>query len=63
MHKLSFQLAAIGLLASSGLAQDNWPFDPIHYFESTTGVTNANIPDAGGTWPTVLPAGIGSCVY
>ena len=56
MHKFSFQLAAIGLLASTGLAQDNWPFDPIQYFESGTGVTNANIPDAGGTWPTVMPA-------
>lgn len=56
MHKLSFQLAALGLLASSGLAQDNWPFDPIQYFESGTGVTNANIPDAGGTWPTAMPA-------
>lgn len=56
MHKLSFQLAAIGLLASSGFAQDTWPFDPIQYFESTTGVTGAAIPDAGGTWPTVLPA-------
>ncbi|MCY3001640.1 MAG: hypothetical protein NTV21_07540 [Planctomycetota bacterium] len=55
MHKFSFQLAVVGLLASSGFAQDNWPFNPIRYFESGTGVTSANIPDTGGVWPGTMP--------
>ncbi len=56
MHSCLSRLAALALLAAPAFALDTWPFDPIQYFESTTGVANANIPDTGGTWPTSMPA-------